>query len=677
MDVRKECHNAEGEAPAEKASFSDIAESKTQLDEVVDLDEENDYEEKKDKKDVHNTNESEDEMQFISNDDTSIDNQDNKSNITKENDVIQNSVLTRNPLISSGQSSANTDAVMAANGYITPATLEAELQCIICQYTMFKPISAICGHSFCRVCLLNSILSRPMEEMQCPICRCDIMAQFSPNGSVTSFFSINVTLWNLVQLLIPSMAARISTHQITEEDAFQQQVDHFKAQWSIVVLEKSAAQYHRDNDDTTRLMHDEFPVLKTDETQDGHLHVSRTIVLDTTDENEDGYIHMRVGLAIVDFPNVFKVCTEHQMCSINVLKMEEDEEMADGMPFFMNEDGDDDVLVCSSYFNELCLSVWDEAETCVLTRTRGAQCGVVTFPGLRLDVPEGIYTFRFCDNLYGLKLSITTQLRDPYDVTSNFIHDAVPSHRHGYRSSDSDDDDDDDNASDDSFIVNDLSESEHPIGQFSDDDNASDDSIIVNDLSESEHPIGQFSDDENDGQWHSHCDNEQPRQRQLERSEREAQTVDECKHSSDEEGARMRVDDGFDEREDVEIRRPCRRNVRVLDDSMGFSDRDSEEDVGSRKTIRAIEDDSNDEGPSSWRGGTTRIVDSDNEVCEEIGRNAIEGVNEDEMEKAVGSEESQLWCEEDGARPRKRVCPPMRLVEGESEEENDSRGGRL
>lgn len=36
------------------------------------------------------------------------------------------------------RSRANTNALMAANGYVTPATLEAELQCIICQYAMFK-----------------------------------------------------------------------------------------------------------------------------------------------------------------------------------------------------------------------------------------------------------------------------------------------------------------------------------------------------------------------------------------------------------------------------------------------------------------------------------------------------------------------------------------------------------
>ena len=38
------------------------------------------------------------------------------------------------------QSLANTNTVMALNGHVTLATLEAEVQCIICRYALFKVI---------------------------------------------------------------------------------------------------------------------------------------------------------------------------------------------------------------------------------------------------------------------------------------------------------------------------------------------------------------------------------------------------------------------------------------------------------------------------------------------------------------------------------------------------------
>eukprot|EP00644_Phytophthora_capsici_P003353 jgi/Phyca11/537577/estExt2_fgenesh1_pg.C_PHYCAscaffold_990015 len=250
------------------------------------------------------------------------------------------------------RSKAITDAILAANGYVTSATLEAELQCIICQYAMFKPMSAVCGHSFCRVCLMDSFLTRPIEEAQCPICRVEVLKPVSSKSSLESIFYVNVTLWNLVQLLIPSIAERISTYQDEEEREYKQKLGELESKWTVFTLEERAAIHHGDRDgdevgsparwEEDHEGHEDYPVVKVEDTHDGDLHVSRNIVLDTSDENEDGVMNMRVGIAIVEFPSIFELYNEHQECSVNVIKMEEDEESADGMPFFMNEDGDDD-----------------------------------------------------------------------------------------------------------------------------------------------------------------------------------------------------------------------------------------------------------------------------------------------------------------------------------------------
>lgn len=163
----------------------------------------------------------------------------------------------------------------------------------------------------------------------------------------------------------------MSSYQQEEEQEFSHRHGQLDAKWKIFTLSEQAARYHGDDEEADARSsgrweedhegHEEYPVLKVEDTHDGNLHVSRNIVLDTNDENEDGYVNMRVGIAIVEFPSVFELYNEHQECSMNVIKMEEDEEIADGMPFIMNDDGDDDGFVCSSYYNEISLCICDEA----------------------------------------------------------------------------------------------------------------------------------------------------------------------------------------------------------------------------------------------------------------------------------------------------------------------------
>ncbi|CAI5734966.1 unnamed protein product [Peronospora destructor] len=533
------------------------------------------------------------------------------------------------------RSRANTNTRVTATEHVIPATLEAELQCIICQYIMFKPISVVCGHSFCRVCLLDSLLTRSLEEAQCPICRVDILQPFVAKSSLTSVFSINVTLWNLGQLLIPSLAKKIQSYHQEEEHEFASKLDQLDSKWKVFTLSERAAQYHGDEEqEHTRssgrweeeyIGNDEYPVLKVEDTRD-------------SDENEDGYVNMRVGLAIVEFPTIFELYNEHQECSVNVIKMEEDEEMADGMPFFMNDDGDDDGFVCSSYYNEISLHVCDEAGNCVMERTRGAQGGVVTFLGLRLDVPGGMYTFRFSDDLYGLKLSITTCLREPHEILDTPVADFVSLIHDEAR-----------DASRRNRIIHHDSDSEC---EFDEEGDESDDLFIVDDCIGEEHneqPIGRFSDDDGDDQGEYHSgdkgadeEREQLRTRQRQRSsrrfERDVSIVVEHHDDgalSDEEGERSDGHDNMDEREedeevDDEVR-PGRRNIRVVE---GLFSLDGEADQkGHDDSVDAAnESDTEEEQHDVVRPrqqNANQIVDSDDEDKGEGGP-----VESDEEEKA-------------------------------------------
>ncbi|CAH0478053.1 unnamed protein product [Peronospora belbahrii] len=393
-----------------------------------------------------------DEVQFIA----------TNKNLVQEQEDDKN-VKTNGDNLSQKRSRDDTNAPKMGDKRLVSAPkmmLETEIQCIICQYTMFKPITAMCGHSFCRVCLLDSLLMRSIEEAHCPICRVEILQPFFANSSLASVFSINVTLWNLSQLLIPSVAERILSYHQEEEKIYLNKLDQLDSKWKVFTLSKRAARYHGDE-----LQEDESLLDRSEEDDGGHDEYPVLKVEDTRDE----------------FPSIFELYNEHQECSVNVIKMEEDEEMTDGMPFFMNDDGDDDGFVCSSYYNEISLRVCDEADNCVMERTRGAQSGVVTFPGLRLDVPGGMYTFHFADDLYGLKLSIATRLREPHEVSDtpvadfvSLIHgearDAGRRNRDTHHDSDSEREfDGEENELDNLFIVDDCVSDEHneqPIARF-------------------------------------------------------------------------------------------------------------------------------------------------------------------------------------------------------------------
>ncbi|KAL8007641.1 putative Zinc finger, RING-type [Plasmopara halstedii] len=630
----------------------------------------------------HKTEESEDEVQFMGSTDVAKTSNGREGNEEKqEEDVVTlpSCKFSKDQSITYDQSRAKTN--------VTPATLEAELQCIICHCTMFKPVSAICGHSFCRVCLLDSLLTRSMEETSCPICRTDIMQFYSVKVSLVSVFSVNVTLWSVIQLLIPSIATRISSYQIKEEQEFKRKLDQLSIMWNVSHLKEHAAIYHEDNEeretglstrrDEEHRRHDEYPVLRVEDTRDGNLQISRNIVLDTHDANEDGYMNMRVGMALVDFPSVFELYNEHQECSVNVIKMEEDEEVTDGMPFFMNEDGDDDALVCSSYYNEICLRVCDDAGICLMERTRGAHGGVVVFPGLRLDVPGGLYTFRFTDDLYGLQLSVTTQLRMPDEISDTPVADFISlinneardgSRRQRRQNDDSDSEDGYDqyeNESDDSFIVNDDVHNKELDASFSDDDEEKD---VIDDrkcrrsrrkIQTIEEHADEMSSEDDEYAYHNVKDavkcQESDNESDVRSSRRNNRVVDDVVFSSDSEAACRNVlligndEKDHEEHENIDIARPRHRNANQILDS------EDEDECGHVKNEKSFF--------NKKRLDQRKRSDSDVEETNRILER--EDWSKSEVTSSYSPRES---FKEDEERSRKRA---RIITEIESEEEKD------
>ena len=71
---------------------------------------------------------------------------------------------------------------------------EQDLDCIICNNILYKPVSISCGHTFCKDCLLLALRAKPL----CPLCR-------SPTFLQTQTLNENITLRNLIESKYPKL----------------------------------------------------------------------------------------------------------------------------------------------------------------------------------------------------------------------------------------------------------------------------------------------------------------------------------------------------------------------------------------------------------------------------------------------------------------------------------------
>ncbi|KAK2198458.1 bifunctional Zinc finger [Babesia duncani] len=56
-----------------------------------------------------------------------------------------------------------------------------DFECAICMKLLFKPVTTACGHNYCKFCV--DLASR--YNSQCPICRCPLNLEYSPNILLT------------------------------------------------------------------------------------------------------------------------------------------------------------------------------------------------------------------------------------------------------------------------------------------------------------------------------------------------------------------------------------------------------------------------------------------------------------------------------------------------------------
>ncbi|KAH9103980.1 hypothetical protein LEN26_013091 [Aphanomyces euteiches] len=306
-----------------------------------------------------------------------------------------------------------------------------ELQCIICHECLYKPMTLACGHSFCRLCLLKSCEAQgTTDQCTCAICR-------EPLCGCVDKLNVNVKLWNVIRIMYPD-----GKEEAEEEAQFQAAKAIFEVQQEIRYTanasEVSIDDNHRREQPRVGLedardsldMHpyqtnqrpyndggiDSNPwIMRLEEHVAEELRIRRSIVMDPNDENIDGRLTMRLAFGLVEFPSIFEAYVDGQTCQIAMLQMEEDEESDSGFPVFMAESGEDDALVVPNFFGSVRLTVFanDDLEQPLLRRQTSARQGMIEFPNLRLDVPQGMYLFRFEDLEHDVFIEIVTEIRDP------------------------------------------------------------------------------------------------------------------------------------------------------------------------------------------------------------------------------------------------------------------------
>lgn len=102
----------------------------------------------------------------------------------------------------------NQPQLPALQGASAAALLEA-LHCSLCLSLICEPISIACGHSFCRICLVESLRR---HKKSCPSCRavCHVSAENA---------SENIMLKALAMALDPdTYASRLAEAQIAKQD---------------------------------------------------------------------------------------------------------------------------------------------------------------------------------------------------------------------------------------------------------------------------------------------------------------------------------------------------------------------------------------------------------------------------------------------------------------------------
>jgi len=82
-----------------------------------------------------------------------------------------------------------------------------EFECVLCLKIFFEPVTTVCGHTFCRECIVRAL----DHTDSCPMCRCVLHLDVNKHP-------VNVTLRNIIERCFPDEAAARQEEIIQERE---------------------------------------------------------------------------------------------------------------------------------------------------------------------------------------------------------------------------------------------------------------------------------------------------------------------------------------------------------------------------------------------------------------------------------------------------------------------------
>jgi hypothetical protein len=248
-----------------------------------------------------------------------------------------------------------------------------ELKCPICTETLFKPYTLLCGHSFCRYCLIFSVnvtnpegTARHSSRAQCPTCR----APFKVTGGS---FHINITLWNMIK--------RIYGEEILIQEADRTKM--FEAERLTLSSREggaggivtAAASVSNEATPLTRFVENEA------------VHPDRVLTRLVRTDFIDGMEHHQWSFAFSSFPQRFRTGGDLTF-GVAVISMEEDEVMDGGRPILLSSD---DMELVDDTYDEYLL------RACLVNNSDGDSDHRVHLATTEVRAMRGRATFNFTD----------------------------------------------------------------------------------------------------------------------------------------------------------------------------------------------------------------------------------------------------------------------------------------
>jgi hypothetical protein len=242
------------------------------------------------------------------------------------------------------------DPSVFADGATVADHLRPHLSCPICYERLFNPVSLLCGHSFCKKCLIWWVERGGKSEESddeilqvfgtCPSCRHQIVGE-----SKSNLFQVNTALKSCMDTLF---GAEMNQRRLAEQREDRKAVrgenggTHNRGCEEIVSLPKEDVIAWGKNG-----MKDEENgwvslYAASDRGKRSTAHIRRNIILDDCDQQ------FQVSLA---FTKCF-ISKGSNGCIVDVelclLRMEEDEIDDSGFPALVTEGSDDEALICTS-----------------------------------------------------------------------------------------------------------------------------------------------------------------------------------------------------------------------------------------------------------------------------------------------------------------------------------------